>query len=276
MCRSVPTIALVVFLSILMTGCFGYVSVLPVACDKETLPSDARVAEKQKMLPSAGPQKADFLELWGEPDLIEKTSATTEIWTYKRKRWCGGIPAFFIAVPLLLPVCDAHEIIEFRDNVATGLQITEIADRGALFGIGGMLHPTETPCDYPLLEKLQEMNAPSDTALVYYYRKGPYRPVLERNYSLYIDDKCAGKSLHPPSFYVFKLSPGPHVFEKRGLKLTIDAEAGKTYFIKEEGYFFPLYPDVSLVDGATGRKDLRYSRRIRIDATDPCGQTTTR
>lgn len=277
MCRSVRIIGFAVFLSVVMTGCFfGYVSVMPVACDKETLPSGARVAEGQRMLPSAGPQKTDFLELWGKPDLIEQTSATTETWTYKRKQWCGGIPAFFLPIPLLLPVCDSHKIIEFRDNAATGLQVTETAERGVMVTLGGPFHLTETACQYPLFEKLTEMTAPSDTALVYYYRIGLYRPFLERNETLDLDGRCSGESLLPGTFFVFKLSPGPHVFEKRGLKLSIDAVAGKTYFIKEEGYYFSLYPDVSLVDAAAGRKGLRYSRQIRIDATDPCGQTTTK
>jgi len=274
MWRLVRILAPAVFLSVLMTGCFGYVSWLPLACDKETLTSDARAAEGHVILPSAGPQKTDFLELWGEPDLIEKTSATTEIWTYKGKRWCGGIPVFFIPVPLLLPVCDSHEIIEFRGNVATGLETTEIAGRGVMFGINGLFHPTETACNYPLLKKLQAMTAPADKVLVYYYRTGPYRPALERNHLLDIDGKCSGESLWPSTFYRFELPPGPHVFERHGTKLTIDAAAGKSYFIKEEGHFFSLHPDIRIVDAAVARKDLRYARQTTSDATDPCGLTT--
>ncbi len=278
MLRSVCIIGCVIFLAAMMTGCFGYVSIMPAVCNNETPSTDVRVVEEQGKPPSPRPQKADFLELWGEPNLIEKKSANTEVWTYKRNLWCGGIPVFFIPVPLLLPVCDGYEKIEFRNNVATSLQTRKIVKRGAIVGMGP-LYENEQACRYPLSDtpnvekQAKEMTAPPDMALVYYYRTGPYRPALGSHNKLYIDGQCSGESLRSPAFYVFTLSPGTHIFESHGSKVTLDAAGGETYFIKEEGHFFSLNPDVSLVDAAVGRKGIRFSRLVKIDAANPCDRT---
>ena len=141
-----------------MSGCFGYVAFLPDDCKNETPTANARVLEGWQNYPPSKWQKnpssilstrADFIRAWGEPTIIE-SSDDTEIWVYKRHLWCGVVPAFFIPVPLLLPVCDGFERIEFQDDYAKRLHIRRILEKGFIIGIGGFFSTNDPVCRYPL------------------------------------------------------------------------------------------------------------------------------
>jgi len=65
--------------------------------------------------------KAEFLNEWGEPDKIINISATEETWIYEKRIWCGVCPVFLLPVPLVLPVCDGFDKVDFKNDVATRL-----------------------------------------------------------------------------------------------------------------------------------------------------------
>jgi hypothetical protein len=86
--------------------------------------------------------------------MIVPTSENTERWIYKRHLWCGVMPGIIVLVPLILPVCDGFERIDFEGDYATRLDIRRIVEKGVIwtFGgpvIGGEIHPTA--CRFPLL-----------------------------------------------------------------------------------------------------------------------------
>jgi hypothetical protein len=72
--------------------------------------------------------KEEFLKDWGKPDEIITDSENKETWVYKRKLWCGIMPIIILPIPLILPVCDGFDRIDFTDNVATNLHTRHIVE----------------------------------------------------------------------------------------------------------------------------------------------------
>lgn len=64
------------------------------------------------------PSKNDFILYRGHPDKIIILSENMETWTYNEKVWCGYAPIFFVAAPLVLPVCDGYNRITFENGTA--------------------------------------------------------------------------------------------------------------------------------------------------------------
>jgi hypothetical protein len=141
MCKPVLAILCASFMALTLSGCFGLATYLPDECKNETPTTSARLGGGWKKAPlSSMPTKADFLRAWGKPNMITSTSENTETWIYERHLWCGVMPAFILAVPLLLPVCDGFERIEFQGDDAKRLHIRRIVESGyilLIFPIGG-------------------------------------------------------------------------------------------------------------------------------------------
>jgi hypothetical protein len=66
------------------------------------------------------------------------------------KDTCGVIPAFVIAVPVPLPVCDGFERIEFEDDHAMCLHRRRIVRFGFIGTIGGGTSFNDPVCRHPL------------------------------------------------------------------------------------------------------------------------------
>jgi len=96
-----------------------------------------------------GSTKAEFLKDWGEPDEIISTSENEGTWIYNRKLWCGVIPVFLLPVPLILPVCDGFDRIEFHGNEAKNLHPRHIVESGFYVG-GSAVAKTDPACRFPL------------------------------------------------------------------------------------------------------------------------------
>ncbi len=78
------------------------------------------------------PTRQEFLDTWGRPDRIEYSSEDTEIWIYDRTLWCGVIPIYMLPAPLVFPVCDGFERVEFRGDRARVLHVRKTS----VLGIG--------------------------------------------------------------------------------------------------------------------------------------------
>ncbi len=120
----------------------------------------------------------------------------------------------------------------------------------------------------------KNMAAPPDKALVYYYGYGYYWPIFEKNYRLYLDNKCVAGSIWPPGFYVWLLPPGSHTFEIHGSKISFNTTGGETYFIQQCGKYLSINFDLKIVDKETGRKHIKESQMFILNTVDACGRET--
>ncbi|MBP5998227.1 MAG: hypothetical protein KA535_09765 [Azonexus sp.] len=127
---SFPTIA-IALLSSLEAGCFGGVvmymteckSSLPI-CDYKYSKEDWGPTENAKIknppkIPNTLPPKDEFLAEWGVPSEIITVSEDEVTLIYKTVDiWCGVIPAWGVAVPLIAPTCEGFDRITFKGNKA--------------------------------------------------------------------------------------------------------------------------------------------------------------
>jgi len=147
MFRRLFFLSCVIFIALTQSGCIGLIVNKTGECKNETpsthihdifwgpppqfklsLFSDHVVPKVQTPKRST---KAEFLKDWGKPDEIISTSENAETWIYKRKLWCGAIPIFLILpIPLILPVCDGFDRIEFKENEAVRLHTRSIVYSG--------------------------------------------------------------------------------------------------------------------------------------------------
>jgi hypothetical protein len=151
--KSMLTIVCVFFLTSTLSGCAGLVLSYPVECKNELPSTSARnVLLWDPKNPPQRSTKEEFLKEWGKPTKILSTSENKdtraayetcvspsenrETWVYERHLWCGIIPVFILPVPLVLPVCDGFDRIEFQGSEAKNLHIRRIRfDGGILFPV---------------------------------------------------------------------------------------------------------------------------------------------
>lgn len=113
MCGRILVLWCVFLAAITQSGCFGLMVMTTAECKTET--PFTGVYDLFWTSP-IGSTKAEFLKDWGKPDEIISTSENEETWIYNRKRWCGVMPVLLLPVPLILPVCDGFDRIEFQGN----------------------------------------------------------------------------------------------------------------------------------------------------------------
>jgi hypothetical protein len=134
----------------MQSGCAGLIVNTTAECKNEIPFIGVHDIFNTKPAPQRGSIKAEFLKDWGNPDEIISTSENEETWIYNRKLWCGVMPVFLLPVPLLLPVCDGFDRIEFHGNEATNLHSRHIVSSGVIFGIESTFEHSDPPCRYPL------------------------------------------------------------------------------------------------------------------------------
>ena len=102
-------------------------------------------------------------ENWGRPDRIEWAAEDCEIWVYDRTLWCGPIPIFLAPLPLVLPVCDGFDRIEFRGDTARVLHTRRSLLGGFFGGPGGGGAGVDPACRNPIPIPLRERIQPGRT-----------------------------------------------------------------------------------------------------------------
>lgn len=126
--------------------------------------------------PSVRATRDDFLKHWGEPQ-SRIVSGNNETWRYSEaeKRWCGVWLVFVVPIPLLLPICDTYDTVEFKDGIALHSSSRRFHTTGLFatifpYPIAGILrdggvtegHPNRrvgaepSPCRWPEPEKVAE------------------------------------------------------------------------------------------------------------------------
>lgn len=115
-------------LGISCAGCFGFLVDKPMTTDiQNPAPRNAafvtsakqdRWACQSAQDPPAPSTKDRFLVAWGAPR--EKvTTSKGETWIYEEQgRWCGLWIAFFVPIPVLLPVCETFDRVDFEGDLA--------------------------------------------------------------------------------------------------------------------------------------------------------------
>lgn len=146
-CVLFRTIA-IALLSSLEAGCFGGVALymteckssLPI-CDYKYSKEDWGATENAKIknppkIPNFLPSKEDFLAEWGMPSETIRVSEDEVTFVYKTVDiWCGVVPAWGVAVPLIAPNCDGFDRITFKGSKATNIHFK----RRNVAGVGGIM-----------------------------------------------------------------------------------------------------------------------------------------
>ena len=148
MCGRILVLGCVFLVGIMQSGCIGLIVNTPAEC-KNAIPFTGvhDIFVWTKPAPKKVTTKAEFLKDWGNPDEIISTSENEETWIYKRKLWCGVIPILMILpVPLILPVCDGFDRIEFHGNEAKNLHTRHIVSSGFYNSSSG----GDPACRFPL------------------------------------------------------------------------------------------------------------------------------
>jgi len=149
MCGRILVLGCVFFVAIMQSGCAGLLVNATAECKNETPRIDIHDFNWSK-LDQRVPTKELFSNYWGKPDEIISTSENEETWIYNRKLWCGVIPVFLLPVPLILPVCDGFDRLEFQGNEAKNLHTRHIVTGGFLIGGGTSVGGIEPTCRLPL------------------------------------------------------------------------------------------------------------------------------
>jgi hypothetical protein len=155
MCGRILVLCCVFIVAITQSGCFGLIGNRPAECKNETPFTGVHdifwTKPQSEETSPKGSTKAEFLKDWGKPDEIISASENEETWIYNRKLWCGVIPVLVLPVPLILPVCDGFDRIEFQGNEAKSLHTRHIARPGYVnWGPGGADEWSDPACRFPL------------------------------------------------------------------------------------------------------------------------------
>jgi hypothetical protein len=163
MYRRIRVLCLILFVAVAQSGC-GLILTIPRECKNETpftgihdfflktpRPERRILNIVIPAIPHPGMStKTDFLKDWGEPDEIISTSEDLQTWVYNKKLWCGVIPVLILPVPLILPVCDGFDRIDFKGSVATCLHTRSITYSGIIIFFSAGSGWAEPACRIPL------------------------------------------------------------------------------------------------------------------------------
>ena len=165
MCKLMLVILSVSFVALTLSGCIGLAVVVPDECKNETPftgihdiywkpPSPKKelafgMVIQEVPTPKAS-TKAEFLNDWGNPDEIITASENEETWIYNKTLWCGLVPVLFVPVPLLLPVCNGFDRIEFQGQNAIRLHTRRIVIHGTVIAVSGGAGGMDPTCRLPL------------------------------------------------------------------------------------------------------------------------------
>jgi len=227
------------FLSLLLmptlSGCFGLAVTYPAVCENDT-PSP-EIHSLFSTPPYFPGDKDAFLKQWGKPDSVMVAAEGKEIWTYERNLWCGVTPAFFVIAPLLLPLCDGYDKIEFNGDRAVNLNTRHSVTAGLIIVIpGGAVGGKDNDCTYPhpIMDSFDlASEVPSDSGLVILYFP---RTIISRNmyFAIYLDKQYLA-TLRGDTYYALLTTPGQKelaITDKNNRRLTVGILPGEKYYIR--------------------------------------------
>jgi hypothetical protein len=167
---------------------------------------------------------------------------------YTTKETSGVVPVLMLPVPIILPVCNGFDRIEFRGNEATSLHSKDGSGygfAGMLMGGAGALGPEKCSCwDNMLWAKYSKVDKIPDTAgLVYLYQQYQQHPTV-KSYIIKTDNKVIAH-LYGGGYYPYFSTPGKREFNAsyeagttypqwEGPPVMLDIKAGQAYYIKAE------------------------------------------
>lgn len=229
MCRSCVVACVSLLLMTTLSGCFGLAVTYPAVCENET-PSP-EIHGLFSMPPFFSGDKGDFLEKWGKPDGVISTSEGREIWTYERNLWCGVTPAFVVIVPLLLPLCDGYDEIEFDGDRAVNLNTRHSVTAGIIIPSVAV---KDDDCRYPhpFKDSYDISKAiPSDAGLIILYL--PSTRFRKAYFTIYLDKQYV-VTLRSSTYYALLANPGHKelsITDKDNRRLTVDIQPGEKCYI---------------------------------------------
>jgi hypothetical protein len=263
-----PTLYLfaITLLSSLVSGCVGYVHVTPTECSAD-LPIVDYIYEKDKwgpinrniMTSTTLPDKDDFIKEWGEPDETIKVSDDETTLVYKRKIWCGSVPAYIIPVPLVLPTCDGFDRITFKGDTATHIHFKRSDSSGIMFPIGAegsrACPHTYTKITVPTYSKGDDI--PDNKGLVVLYRPKSFvgsagRHIVKVEENLLVP-------LYNGSYYKYLSTVGEKEFTYRNFSwqkhLKINIEQKQKYYLRFK-IIFPTGTSLEEVPAEIAEKEI--------------------
>jgi hypothetical protein len=144
--KEITIIIGLVIIPLMLSSCQGLLTVYPGECAK-TNPSLERhtlhnwFVDKPKHSESGTSLfKEDYIKAWGKPYEVRSVTEGRETWIYKRHLWTGIVPIWVLPVPILLPLGNGYDRIEFDGDKAMSIQRKDYKYSGfvlCLFGLCG-------------------------------------------------------------------------------------------------------------------------------------------
>jgi hypothetical protein len=211
MCRRILILFFVLLAALTQSGCVGVIVMTPQDCVRT---GDSKSMAVANETPST---KEEVREFWGKPDDIITVSESKEAWIYNKKDiWCGLIPVVFLPVPLILPLGNGFDRIEFRGNEVTSLHSRKqygIGAAGLVPLLGFEIGQKDFPCGDNMLSgpKYSRVDKiPDNLGLVYLYRQHQREPII-KSYIIKIDNKVIAP-LYSGGYYPYFSTPGKREF----------------------------------------------------------------
>lgn len=267
----IPHLLVVTFLTLLASGCVGYVHVSPTECSAD-LPIVDYVYDKDNWGPINRnmmkivklPAKNDFIREWGEPDETIKVSDDETTLVYKRKIWCGSVPVYIIPAPFVLPACEGFDKITFKGDTATHIHFKRADASGMVFpytagGRKACPHTYTKSSDLPIPTYSSGDDIPDNKGLVVLYR--PKSFVGETGMHIVKVEENLLVPLYNGSYYKYLTTVGEkeftygNFFWQKHLKINIEQK--KKYYFRFK-IIFPTGTSLEEVSAEIAEKEIAW------------------
>ena len=230
MCRRILIISCLLIVTLTQSGC---IVMLPNECKRETPYTGYHdINWKAPKWPGDNPRPSSqkrFREDWGEPSEIITVSESEETWVYKSTLWCG-------LFPLILPVCEGFDRVDFRDNTAIRLHTKHVVLGLFLFPLIAQM---ESPCRYPIIygatySKVEKI--PDTAGLVIFYRQRALSSLtVWSTYTVKTVEADITDLYHNGYYPYFSTICATEFWsDSKKNSVIIDVKPGQTYYLKVE------------------------------------------
>lgn len=165
---NLPLVA-IALISSLTAGCFGGGLVSMRECESSVPLCDSKFTKRDwgpalQWIPNPLPSKSEFIQLWGPPaeTIVESEEVVTLVYR-NTDVWCGAVPMWLFAVPLVAPACESFERITFKGEKATHLHFKRPSTKGLVvtpwFVYGSGEKDCPKPCPPGFIERWEQRKA---------------------------------------------------------------------------------------------------------------------